>query len=596
MDIKSNRFRKLSQISQKLAKSVDTLDVLDEVLAEVVEYSEMEAGWIFLYETDYEKVSQPDAHYLASQYNLPRELASGNINMWQGGCECLEKYESGTKVEDGELLACSRFDCDHSNRLDTCHHLSIPLLSANRSVGLLNVVPPDGEDPSPEAVEILNMIGAHLSTALDRQRVELLVKEKLIREQNAILELTRQLLSRTSLESVISYLVEEVVRLFRVDACALLLPDEQPGFLEFRASTGWHSDPVVEHRRVADSELSSSGKAMSSQQPIVIGSSLDREAIPDMTLAWLDSENFEGLAIIPLIVDGQSIGALDVAVRRPRDFTDDEIRFLQILANQAGIAIVKTGLQKEEIRLQRLEEELLVGRNIQRSLLPDSSPTVPGWQFCDIYKPARQIGGDLYDYFTLPFAGERLGIFIGDVADKGVPAALFMATSRTLIRSTALAGLTPSSALVEANKLILQDGSSELFLSAFYGILDTKSGSLIYANAGHNPPLLYKQSSGEFQELSAQGMVLCVLDDISLEEKIAEIARGDVLVLYTDGLTEAMDENSREFGIGRLQQVVADHAHKNADQILAAIIEAIESFVGNIVQTDDLTVVVTKRL
>jgi len=282
------------------------------------------------------------------------------------------------------------------------------------------------------------------------------------------LALSSQLLSHTKFEDIINFLVEEVVKLFEADASALLLPDEQPGFLVFRATSGWRSDPVIERRRIPSSDHSSFGKVMRTQVPAVSKSSTNRENIPAMTLEWLEEEGFEELVIVPLIVDEKSIGALALTMRTQHEFEEDEIRMLQILANQAGIAIVNAHLQQEEILLHRLDEELAIGWDIQRSLLPASSPEAPGWEFSDVYRPARRVGGDLYDYFHLPLGGERLGLVIGDVADKGVPAALFMAASRTLIRSVALSGLTPASALNEANRLIIQDSESELFLSAFY--------------------------------------------------------------------------------------------------------------------------------
>lgn len=445
-------------------------------------------------------------------------------------------------------------------------------------------------------MSIPSAVGDTLNMVLGRKRMANLSRERYVHEQALLLELSSQLLKRSELDEIMGYLVEEVIRLFEVDACALLLPDEQPGHLIFRASAGWHSDPVVEHRRVLSNDRSSSGQVMRTQVPVLSRSSAERGHIPAMTIDWLEDEEFEGLAIVPLIVDEQSVGALALTMRTPRQLDEDEIRFLQILANQAGLAIVYARLHKEELRLQRLEEELAVGRNIQRSLLPSAPVTADGWQISNVYLPARQVGGDLYDHFELPVGEDRVGLVIGDVAGKGVPAALFMATSRTLIRSTALAGLTPASTLAEANRLILQDSPTELFLSAFYGILNTSDGRLTYANAGHNPPLWFRKAEGDFQELAARGIVLCVIDNVSLEEKSIEIASGDILVLYTDGVTEAVDADTEEFGVERLQQVVASNRRKGASEILEAIVEAVTTFIGDVEQPDDLTLMVIKRL
>jgi len=295
------------------------------------------------------------------------------------------------------------------------------------------------------------------------------------------------------------------------------------------------------------------------------------------------------------VADENSIGVLVINARNPRHFLAEEIRLLQLMANQAAIAIERARLREEEIQRQKLDEELAVGKQIQISLLPKSCPVVPGWQFCDIYRPARQVGGDLYDFFELPGEHGRLGLVIGDVADKGVPAALFMGVSRTLLRSAALVGRDPGHTLERANRLLFQESHSDLFLSAFYGILETRSGRFTFANAGHNRPLWYQSGSGEAQELKSAGMVLCVLEDISLAEKSIDVDRGDSLIFYTDGVTEAMNANHEEFGEDRLKSVVEKNANGKAEQILGAIVEAVEDFARGMDQSDDFTLFVVKR-
>jgi serine phosphatase RsbU (regulator of sigma subunit) len=542
----------LGLIFDAINRADDLLPILNEVLAQVVELTGQSAGWILLQDNGKGNTRE---EFLAAHCHLP-----------------------------------PAFDIKFGG------HVCFPLRSNDHFYGVLNVLARDGEGIGPDATNTLAAVTAHLSTALDRQQLAGLMEERHNQEQAALLMLTSQLLRTTELDDVLEYLVKEVIGLFQVDACALLLPDERSDYLVFRASAGWRSDPVAQQRRIPGNHQSSAGRVMRDQAPVHSKSATDRGDMPEMTIEWLDEERFEGIVIVPLVVDGQSIGALSITTRTPREFDKNEIHFLQILANQAAIAIKNSRLQKEEIQLKRLEEELSIGRRIQRSLLPVSSPAVAGWQFSDIYRPARHVGGDLYDYFELPHGEKRLGLVIGDVADKGVPAALFMATSRTLIRSVALAGLQAASTLREANRLILQDSPSELFLSAFYGILDSVNGRLNYASAGHNPPLLFRQSTNEIITLNAQGIVLCVLDEISLEERAIDIDRGDILVLYTDGVTETMNARYEEFGLARLKRVVAANSQKSAAEILEAIIEAVDAFLGYGDQSDDLTLVVAKRL
>jgi serine phosphatase RsbU (regulator of sigma subunit) len=280
-------------------------------------------------------------------------------------------------------------------------------------------------------------------------------------------------------------------------------------------------------------------------------------------------------------------------------FTAGDEKLLMALAGQAAIALETARLHQEEIKQQRIVEELAIARQIQLSLLPEACPVVPGWEFAAAYQPARVVGGDLYDFLELPGEPRRLGLVIADVTDKGVPAALFMAFSRTIVRTEAMSSRNrnPAATLSRANRSIVRDiqSDSRLFLSAFYATLDTVSGRLVYANGGHIWPLWLRSASGEVQPLAARGIVLGVFSDIELEEREIEVAPGDMLVFYTDGVTEARGSDGQMFDEERLRAAVASNPEASAQQVLQAIVEAVEAFVGDIPQSDDLTLFVIKR-
>jgi serine phosphatase RsbU (regulator of sigma subunit) len=280
-------------------------------------------------------------------------------------------------------------------------------------------------------------------------------------------------------------------------------------------------------------------------------------------------------------------------------FTAGDEKLLMALAGQAAIALETARLHQEEIKQQRMEEELAIARQIQLSLLPEDCPIVPGWEFAAAYQPARVVGGDLYDFLELPGEPRQLGLVIADVTDKGVPAALFMAFSRTIVRTEAMSSRNrnPAAALSRANRSIVRDiqSDSRLFLSAFYATLDTVSGRLAYANGGHIWPLWLRSASGEVQTLAARGIILGVFSDIELEEREIEVSPGDLLVFYTDGVTEARGADGQMFDEERLRAAVASNPEASAQQVLQAIVEAVEAFVGDIPQADDLTLFVIKR-
>jgi serine phosphatase RsbU (regulator of sigma subunit) len=284
-----------------------------------------------------------------------------------------------------------------------------------------------------------------------------------------------------------------------------------------------------------------------------------------------------------------------IDMRQSWKLDEDGMRLLQLMSNQAAIAIESALMGRRNLRRQRLEAELAAGREIQLGLLPSASPEVQGWEFAAFYQAAGEVGGDFYDFVDLPGEPGRLGMVIADVVGKGVPAALYMALSRTTIRASALAEQRPASVLQRANRLLLQESHSGLFLTALYAVLDTGSGQIRYANAGHNRPLWLRTASGEIGELNARGTALGALEEIKIEECEIDIAPGDLLAFYTDGVTEAMDASGQLFGQDRLREAIGTAPGTRAQQVVTAVVDAVKTHVGKAPQSDDLTLFVVKR-
>ncbi|NJL95595.1 MAG: PP2C family protein-serine/threonine phosphatase [Anaerolineae bacterium] len=276
-------------------------------------------------------------------------------------------------------------------------------------------------------------------------------------------------------------------------------------------------------------------------------------------------------------------------------FTAGDGKLVMAIARQAAIAVERALYFQREIERQRLEEELAVGRRIQLSLLPAAVPQIAGWEFAAIYEAAGQVGGDLYDFFELPGDKHRLGLVIADVTGKGIPAALFMAFSRTVLRSVSMTGKNPAEVLQTTNRLIINESRSELFLTAFYATLETGSGELAYANGGHGWPLWLHASTGRCEDLAARSFVIGAVNEITLEEREVQIEPGDLLVFTTDGVTESKNVVGEMFGEERLRAVVEANMRGSADAMLRAIVEAVRAFVGEAPLDDDFTLYVVKR-
>ena len=321
----------------------------------------------------------------------------------------------------------------------------------------------------------------------------------------------------------------------------------------------------------------------------------------DITLLDLDSPALaslraEGVSlVVPLITNGELIGLLNVGRRlSDQDFSADDRRLLETLAAQAAPAVRVGQLVREqqaEIRARgRLEQELAVAQLIQQNFLPKQLPALEGWEVAAYYRPARAVGGDFYDFIELPHG--RLGLVIGDVTDKGVPAAMVMAATRSVLRASAQRLIDPGNVLARVNDNLCPDIPENMFVTCFYGVLDPASGHLRYANAGHNLPLV--RAGGESSELRARGMPLGLMPGMDYEERETTLAPGASVLLYSDGLVEAHDPAREMFGTDRVSELLARGG--DAPVVIGELLEALDGFTGGEhEQEDDITLVVVRR-
>ena len=270
-----------------------------------------------------------------------------------------------------------------------------------------------------------------------------------------------------------------------------------------------------------------------------------------------------------------------------------EIKGVTIFRFSPEGKVVETWDSYDQLSLMRqsTEQELRVARSIQRASLPEEVPTLEGWQISPYYRPAREVGGDFYDFIDLD--DERLGIVLGDATGKGVPAALMMASTRSMLRAVAQASnYSPADILGRVNDSLVADIPPNMFVTCFYAILDPKSASLSYANAGHDLP--YVRRGGDCEELRARGMPLGLMPGMNYEEKEIALDAGEVAFFYTDGLVEAHAPDGEMFGFPRLRALIAEHAEK--ESLADALLGEFYSFVGEgWEQEDDITLLTLRR-
>jgi serine phosphatase RsbU (regulator of sigma subunit)/anti-sigma regulatory factor (Ser/Thr protein kinase) len=301
--------------------------------------------------------------------------------------------------------------------------------------------------------------------------------------------------------------------------------------------------------------------------------------------------------VVPLVTQGELIGLLNLGPRlSDQEYSGDDRRLLESLAAQAAPAVRVGQLVREqevEIRSrERIEQELAVARLIQQNFLPRTLPEAAGWSVAADYRPAREVGGDFYDFIDLPDG--RLGIVVGDVTDKGVPAALVMAATRSVLRASAQRLVDPGAVLERVNEHLVPDIPQNMFVTCLYGVLELDTGRLVFANAGHNLPMV--AAEGKVNELLARGMPLGLMPDMTYEETEAVLDPGAHLLLYSDGVTEAHDAGREMFGGGRLSAVMAEAGARRGDALLGTLIAKLTAFSApGAEQEDDITLVAIRR-
>ncbi len=446
----------------------------------------------------------------------------------------------------------------------------------------------DGNQRDARRLELLENVARQTAQAIESARLRLAQQEEAW-VNTALLQVAEAVNSLIDLNEILDTIVRLVPLLVGVESALILIWDDDQEVFAPGPSFGI-SDMGVGLLETLQIDLNEFQRMTVSTPHAEAMGAYYEIRLPD----WLEAVlNSPFAYAFPLNAQGRLVGVMIVSLAiDSRVFSLRRLNILNGIAQQAATAVVNNQLYKESADRLRLQQELDVARTIQASFLPDGSPKIPGCSVASLWQAARQVSGDFYDF--LPRADGTWGIVIADVADKGVPAALFMALSRTIIRTVAFNRLDPADVLMRVNEIINQDAQSDLFVTVFYGVWDPRTKTLTYANGGHNPPLLLRED-GESCLLKAPGIALGVLPQIDLQSQSVQINKGDSLLLYTDGVTEAINEDYDEFGMERLYWTARAVQRQDAAAIIEAVRESIHDHAGGMPQFDDITMVVLKR-
>ncbi len=435
----------------------------------------------------------------------------------------------------------------------------------------------------PERLEVTISLARHAGYAVTRLLHFRLARQEML-HRTALYEVGKKISSSLDLNEVLNLIIDALQTVVPYDAAAIVLLDEDQNAVVERTIRGYASDRDAINLKMGEGI---SGSAAETGKAIIVP-----DVSRDDRYVQHRPETKSEMAV-PMLSGNQVIGVFNIENDRANAYNEEAQSLLEAFASQASIAIQNARLFDDARRSRALDRELEVAGEIQRALLPRAVPETPGLSLAVYSEPSREVGGDFYDF--IPFSDKQLGVAVGDVVGKGIPAALTMASLYTSFHEYANYYVyLPSYVIGHVNEVLYEVTSADRFATLFYGIANMQEMTFVYCNAGHPPPLLSRKS-GETVNLYTGGLIVGSFEDASFDDGRVQLDEGDVVVLYSDGLIEKCNEDDEIFGIHRLEQAIKDCHDCPVEEIRDHVIEVWRAFVGNGRQDDDTTMIVVKR-
>ncbi len=463
--------------------------------------------------------------------------------------------------------------------------LVIPLFRRGEVFGAIECLDKlDGSAFTDADFDRLEIASEHIAFALDNALL-LQETERRALEKDVLLELSRTISTPLDLEGVIDAILSALHQVVDFDAAAIYLVNRRTHVLELVSLLGYPEGSDETFRLQVGQGIV--GWVAKTGEPVIVP-----DVRSDSRYVSGRPETRSELAA-PLTVEGRTIGVFNLESNLDDAYHEGHLELVRAFAAQAAVAIERARLTRELLERRHLERELAIAREIQLSFLPKSDPVVAGFDIAGTTRPHDEVGGDYYDFIRV--SETRLGIAIADVAGKGIPAALLMAGFRMSLLAEIRNEFALRAVMRKVNSLVYESTDRHKFVTAFYGLLDFRNRVLTFSNAGHNPPILMR-ADGSIVNLVDGGVALGVLAEAHYEERPIAIRPGDILLLYTDGVSEATSPEGEQFGTRRIEDAMHRRAAESAKQILEGLVADVLEFTGEHGANDDLTLVVLKAM
>jgi sigma-B regulation protein RsbU (phosphoserine phosphatase) len=600
----------ISTVMLQVAEATQSLTTVDDVLGAIVRLAALLVGIsrcaILLWDD-----SQTALH-LAAHYGL--SIGEQSSESWRLYLSQLLVFEDLILNRAPLVIHDAKTDERVANTglpaLGMQSILALPLLAQGEVLGIMLVDYRDDlfayDTRSTVRDERLTIIQgiAHQAAATIENALLREAQEQDAYVSTALFQVAQTVASLSDLDDILGAIVRITPILVGVERCVLFLWDEDGGC--FRPSHTYgasrEAEAVLLEQDYSPGDFPLLDLTRESNDPLTYGDDgasfeqrADQTVLPPEFAALLNyaPDAHPRLSTFPLAVKGEVLGVMLLEEpSAPTRSRQKRIEIITGIAQQAAFALQNAQLQQERLGRERLERELQLAFDIQRTFIPDNLPEIVGWELAAVWRAARVVAGDFYDLIDLP--GGKIGILIADVADKGMPAALLMVLTRTLVRAAVQETDSPARVLSQVNDLLVPDAKRGMFVTAFYAVLSPQDGSVVYANAGHTPAVL-RRADGETVLLPRGGMALGVVSGTPLSEQQVELDRGDALVFSTDGVTEALSPEGTLYGLDRLQQAVQEADAPTASQLLEAVDDSVTRHIDTAPASDDLTLIVLRR-
>jgi sigma-B regulation protein RsbU (phosphoserine phosphatase) len=409
-----------------------------------------------------------------------------------------------------------------------------------------------------------------------------------VEELSALNEIATAVTSTQPLEQIVELIVKKCVKHLKVEQGTITLLDEKDQVNPFH--TMIRRQDSVSNGMPYRLNTQLTGWMLKNKTPLLIN---DLESDQRFKLVIDKNFPFHSLLSVPLIMKGKMIGLLTVFNKKSADgFTPGDERLLGIIAAQSAHFIENARLYHEEQTLIHLQEEMRLANEMQVELMPKEQPFLAGFKIAGKSIPAKEVGGDYFDF--IPIDDDHLAFCLGDISGKGIPASLLMSNLQATLRGQTLSKKSCSESVSFANNIMYHNTAPNKFATLFYGIIDNNNNQLIYCNAGHNNPFLIS-AENKITRLEKGGMIIGMMPSVPYVEETVQLNSGDLLIVFSDGITEAMNAVEEEFGEQKFIDLVLENINESPENLIDIVIKKVQEFSGNQSQADDVTLVIIKR-